>query len=81
MVKSYARGYDLPPLMRDSLLADERAAAGFNSLGAAAQQSAVEKCSGMSSKAQIDEFIRQTDCFMFDDICLSEPGGRNPDYL
>ncbi|MBR4553984.1 MAG: hypothetical protein IKO27_00155 [Ruminococcus sp.] len=77
MFGSYSRGTDLPPLLRDSLLADETAAAGFNSLDPAAQRDVVSGCAKMSSSAQIDEYIRQTDNFLFTDITcggISEQG-------
>ena len=69
MYLNYSRGCDLPPLMRDSLLADETAAAAFGALAAPSQQKVIESCYGMTSKAQIDEFIRQTDNFMVTDLC------------
>lgn len=69
---AYSRGGDLPPMMRDSLLADETAAGAFNALCAADQQSMIERCAAMSSRAEVDELIRQTDSCMFGSICLSE---------
>ena len=68
----YSRGDDLPPLMRDSLLADETAAAAFSALSDTAQQTAVSACGGMSSKTQIDEYIALTDNFLFSDILAGE---------
>ena len=72
MYTSYSRGCDLPPLMRDSLLADETAAAAFNALGPAAQDEAVRRCGAMSSQAEIDEFIRQTDNFLVSELYSPE---------
>ena len=73
MFARYSRGGDLPPLLRDSLLADETAAAAFAALGDAEQQSVTESCSGMSSKARIDEYIAMTDNFLFTDLCSPDP--------
>ena len=73
MFARYSRGGDLPPMMRDSLLADETAAAAFNALSDTAQQSVTEICASMSSKAQIDEYIALTDNFLFTDICSPDP--------
>ena len=81
MVKSYTRGFDLPPRMRDSLLADADAAAGFNALGAAAQQRALSSCYAMNSRAEIDEFIRLTDNFMFTELACTEISRRNTGLL
>ena len=61
----YSRGDDLPPLMRDSLLADETAAAAFSALSDSAQQTVTGACAGMSSRSQIDEYIALTDNFLF----------------
>ncbi|MBR6102575.1 MAG: hypothetical protein IKP95_09115 [Ruminococcus sp.] len=72
MLVNYSRGGDLPPLMRNSLLQDSNAAAGFNSLRAERQQQVCQRCGRMSSGEQIDDFIRQTDCFISDDIIRSE---------
>lgn len=81
MLKRYSRGYDLPPLMRDSLLADDGAAACFNALPETAQQSVVSSCAGMSSREQIDEFIRQTENFMVTDICCRSFNETDPTFL
>lgn len=75
----FSRGDDLPPLMRDSLLADETAAAAFAALNDAAQQTVTGACAGMSSRAQIDEYIALTDNFLFTDLC--SPPDQNTDLL
>ncbi len=76
MLKSYSKGFDLPPLMRDSLLANETAAGMFNALSPSRQEIAVSACSKMASCAEIDDYIRQTDNLMFNELCCrfySEP--------
>ena len=72
MTGRYTAGFDLPPLMRDSLIEDEAAAAAFAALPFAKQQRAAEQCSKLGTRCEIDELIRATDCFMFEDIALSE---------
>ena len=72
----YSRGDDLPPLMRDSLLADETAAAAFSALSGSAQQTVTDACFRMSSKAQIDEYIALTDNFLCSDVLICEQDAR-----
>lgn len=79
MTGSYSRGYDLPPLLRDSLIGDRKAAASFASLSAQRQDEIVSGCGRMTSSGQIDEYIKLTDNFLYSDMICSEftpEGGR-----
>jgi len=69
---SYSRGTDLPPLLRDSLLADSNAAAGFAALPACRQDEIAHSCGRMNSQSQVDELIRVTDNFIYSDTIYSE---------
>ena len=72
MKRSYSRGYDLPPMLRDRLMENKSAAAGFAALSASRQDAVTESCGRMNSPEQIDDLIRQTDNFMFSEIVCSE---------
>ncbi len=75
MLKRYSRGFDLPPALRDSLIADDTAAAAFAALSDAKQQQVCEACAGMPGSAAIDEYIRQTESFICCDVISSGLGG------
>ena len=64
-------GTDMPPLMRSALLADKSAADGYNALPETEKRSVCAYCARMGSKERIDEFIRETDSFMSDNVICS----------
>jgi len=73
MLKSYSRGYDMPPRLRNALIGNEEAAKSFNSLSQSAQD---KVCAGAASGEDIEELMRLSDSAACESvICsgLSEP--------
>ncbi|MBR1383254.1 MAG: hypothetical protein IJ555_05510 [Ruminococcus sp.] len=73
MLKTYSRGLDMPPALRDSLVADESKAAAFNSLSGSEQD---RICRSAAMGEDIDELMRLSDSAAVEEmLCagLSEP--------
>jgi hypothetical protein len=65
-------GGDLPPAVRQALLGSEEAASFFSSLTPKQQQAAVANACTLSSQSDVDEFMRQSDNALFEDVCADE---------
>ena len=74
-------GTDMPPLMRGALLADPSAAEGYNALPDAKKRTVCASCAKMGSRERIDDLIRETDCFMSDNVICSGLRSEDPRYL
>lgn len=77
MFTSYSRGGDLPPALRNRLVADKAAADGFSSLSPQRQDTVCADCGRMTSDSRIDEYIRQTDNFLYSDMICSDLSSDN----
>ncbi|MBR4622052.1 MAG: hypothetical protein IKO44_00800 [Ruminococcus sp.] len=77
---NYSQGTDLPPGLGAALSGNAEAASFFTSLSSEQQQAVITNSGQLRSKADLDEFIKQSDNAMFSDICCSEFSdiGRKP---